>query len=67
MLFFFKYYSLSYEYMGGCVFPGCKLYIVSNAFFLWQAFAQLSESLEPLADGVRRNKEQWLRLAAPRV
>lgn len=29
-----------------------------------QAFALLSDKLEPLVDGVRRNKEHWLDVAA---
>lgn len=36
---------------------------LTNIVFIQQAFAVLSDKLEPLVDGVRANKSQWLELA----
>jgi len=37
---------------------------ICNKSVLFQAFATLSDALEPLAEGVRRNKQHWLDRAA---
>lgn len=34
-----------------------------NSCYVFQSFAMLSEKLEPLVEGVRRNKEHWLEKA----
>ncbi|XP_014270796.1 dual 3',5'-cyclic-AMP and -GMP phosphodiesterase 11 isoform X2 [Halyomorpha halys] len=42
-------------------------FIDSICLPIYEAFAELSDALNPLAEGVRRNKEQWLLEAAPKA
>lgn len=32
-------------------------------FYLLQAFADLSDKLEPLVEGVKKNREHWMQIA----
>lgn len=36
---------------------------LTRCFFFLQAFADLSDKLEPLVDGVKKNREHWLNIA----
>lgn len=38
--------------------------LTADQILLFQSFAMLSDKLEPLAEGVRRNKQHWLDVAA---
>lgn len=40
-----------------------RSYNIYFFFFLLQAFAELCDKLQPLVDGVRKNREEWLKIA----